>query len=242
MLNKEDIVMEKKIRKTNGVEILHRRYVGEDAERKASLQEERVNAEVAQTIYELRKDAGLTQKALADLVGTTQSVISRLEDADYEGHSLSMLNRIAKSLNRRVAIHLKADDSKRGTIRYVFREVLRGLRRKQGLTPEELAAKLDLLRDEIIAMERQDDYRPTPLTLFKLSKFYRVSQRNLAILAGAITDVPREFQQEVSKFAAKSESFSKLSQGEQQILDEFVKFLKTLGKDDNGPEDTSRDR
>lgn len=226
--------MEKKIRRTNGVEILHRRYVGDDAERKASLQEERVNAGVAQTIYELRKEAGLTQKALADLVGTTQSVISRLEDADYEGHSLSMLNRIAKSLNQRMVVHIKEKDSNRGTIRYVFREVVRGLRRRQGLTPDELAAKLGLDRDEIIAMERQDDYRPTPLTLFKLSKFYGISQRNLAILAGALFDVSREFQQEVSKFAAQSESFAKLTKEEQQILDQFINFLKSEAKTNDG--------
>ena len=48
----------------------------------------------------------MTQKQLAELVGTTQSVISRLEDADYEGHSLSMVNRIAKALDRRLIIQL----------------------------------------------------------------------------------------------------------------------------------------
>ena len=37
-------------------------------------------------------------------MGTTQSVISRLEDADYEGHSLAMLNRIAAAVERRVEI------------------------------------------------------------------------------------------------------------------------------------------
>jgi predicted transcriptional regulator len=37
-------------------------------------------------------------------VGTTQSVISRLEDADYEGHSLAMLNRIAAAVERHVEI------------------------------------------------------------------------------------------------------------------------------------------
>ena len=42
-----------------------------------------------------RTEAGLSQKELAEMIGTTQSVISRLEDADYEGHSLSMLSRIA---------------------------------------------------------------------------------------------------------------------------------------------------
>ena len=231
--------MEKETRKRrNGVEILHRRYVGEDADRKASLQEERLHAEVAQSIYELRIDAGLTQKALADLIGTTQSVISRLEDADYEGHSLSILGRIAKALNRAVVLGMPSKDPSRRVIRYAFREALRGLRQKKGLTVDQLASKLDLDKDEIITMERHDDYRPSPLTLFKLSKFYGIPQQKLAILAGAISNVPAEFQSEVSKFAAKSESFSKLTQEEQQILDEFIKFLKTLGEDDNGTQDT----
>lgn len=70
----------------------------------AMLEEERANAEIGRKIYELRTRAGLTQKELADLVGTTASVICRLEDADYEGHSLSMLRRIAAALNRRVEI------------------------------------------------------------------------------------------------------------------------------------------
>ncbi len=60
--------------------------------------------EVAQKIYQLRQDAGLSQAELARRVGTTQSVISRLEDADYEGHSLAMLNRIAAAVERRVEI------------------------------------------------------------------------------------------------------------------------------------------
>ena len=100
--------MAKKKAIRDAVEILHRRYVGDDPERKASLQEERVNAEVARTIYELRKQAGLSQKELANRVGTTQSVISRLEDDDYEGHSLRMLNRIAKALKSRVTVRLTA--------------------------------------------------------------------------------------------------------------------------------------
>ena len=51
--------MKRERHKTNAVEILHRRYVGDDAKRKASLQAERVNAEVARMIYELRKDITL---------------------------------------------------------------------------------------------------------------------------------------------------------------------------------------
>ncbi|RJR47370.1 MAG: helix-turn-helix domain-containing protein [Deltaproteobacteria bacterium] len=86
----------------NAVNILHRRYIGDDRERRRSLEAERLHAQVARTIYDLRKQAGLTQKELARLIGTTQSVISRLEDAGYEGHSLSMLSRIAAALGQRL--------------------------------------------------------------------------------------------------------------------------------------------
>ncbi len=54
--------------------------------------------------HELRAAAALTQTRLARLIGTTASVICRLEDADYEGHSLVMLRRIAAALNQRVEI------------------------------------------------------------------------------------------------------------------------------------------
>jgi predicted transcriptional regulator len=48
----------------------------------------------------------LTQQQLADRIGTKQSVIARLEDAAYEGHSLSMLQRITRAFNQRLEIHL----------------------------------------------------------------------------------------------------------------------------------------
>lgn len=65
-----------------------------------------VNAEVAQLIYATRTQAGLTQQDLADLIGIQQPIIAQLEDADYAEHSLSMLQRIAQVLNRRVEITL----------------------------------------------------------------------------------------------------------------------------------------
>ena len=43
--------MKKERKTTDAVSILHRRYIGDDAERKASLQKERVNGEVARMIY-----------------------------------------------------------------------------------------------------------------------------------------------------------------------------------------------
>ena len=89
---------------TDAVDILHRRYFDGRPERLAELEEARASAEVARQIHELRTQAGLTQKELAKLVGTSHSVISRLEDDDYQGHSLAMLRRIAAALGRRVEI------------------------------------------------------------------------------------------------------------------------------------------
>ena len=77
---------------------------GHDPKRQQAFEEAVANREVAQRIYELREQAGLSQTELARRVGTTQSVISRLEDADYEGHSLALLNRIAAAVERRVDI------------------------------------------------------------------------------------------------------------------------------------------
>lgn len=95
----------------NAVKILHRRYIKEQPERKASIQQERINAQVAQLIYDLRKEAGISQSQLAEMIGTTQSVISRLEDVDYEGHSFSMLEKITRALNRRVRIEAVNENS-----------------------------------------------------------------------------------------------------------------------------------
>ena len=96
--------MRKREPTTDGEEIIHRLFFEGKPEMLALLEEERVNADIAQIIYDLRKEASLTQHELADLIGTKQAVIARLEDADYEGHSLSMLRRIAAALNKKVKI------------------------------------------------------------------------------------------------------------------------------------------
>ncbi len=90
--------------RSRGLQALIDRHIGDDPERIASYERARANAEVAQAIYDLRTEARLSQRALAERVGTTASVICRLEDADYDGHSLSMLRRIAAALGHRVTI------------------------------------------------------------------------------------------------------------------------------------------
>ena len=102
-------VQKKAMAKTrNALKILDR-ITGDDPELQALIEEESLNAQVARMIYDARTQAGLTQQELAHLVGTKQPVIARLEDADYDGHSLSMLQRIASALHKRLAIQLVPD-------------------------------------------------------------------------------------------------------------------------------------
>lgn len=218
--------MKEEKKTANAVKILHHRYIKDQPERKAAIQEERVNAQVAQLIYDLRKDAGLSQKQLADMIGTTQSVISRLEDSDYEGHSLSMLEKITKTLNRQVRIETVSDDSRNIHIRRAFQMLIRLLRKKSGFDQEQFADKLGVNEDYVIELEQNISHRPTPLILYKLSQIFRIPHQKLNLLAGAIKDIPEDLQIQASQFAAQSDSFAKLTDDEKKLVDEFVKFLR----------------
>lgn len=79
-------------------------------DREARIDAYSLDFEVAQLVYDLRTEAGLTQAQLAERIGTQASAISRLEDADYEGHSISMLRRIARALGKRVVLGVVKDD------------------------------------------------------------------------------------------------------------------------------------
>lgn len=95
-----------KMAKTNDALKILKRMTADDPEIEEMVRESSLNAELAQLIYTARTQAGLTQQQLADRIGTKQSVIARLEDADYAGHSLSMLYKIAQALNQRLEVHL----------------------------------------------------------------------------------------------------------------------------------------
>ena len=69
--------------------------------------------EVAMQLAALRKESGLSQKELANLLGTSQQQISRLESPGYEGHSLSMIRRVADALGATVRIRIEKDVSPR---------------------------------------------------------------------------------------------------------------------------------
>ena len=99
--------MTKKKTTTDAVEILHRRFVENDPEMQEALNEVRADHRIAKAIMDLRGKLGLSQKKFADLVGTTGAVISRLEDADFEGNAMNMLEHIAAAVKHKLALDIR---------------------------------------------------------------------------------------------------------------------------------------
>jgi ribosome-binding protein aMBF1 (putative translation factor) len=97
---------------TDALQILER-MIGDDADMRQMIAEETLKAQVARMIAEARTAAGLTQQALAARVGTTPSVIARLEDANMDSNALFLLHRIAAALGHTLDICLVPDSAHR---------------------------------------------------------------------------------------------------------------------------------
>lgn len=84
------------------------RYLERELKKDPSLREEikkaGVAVEISMQLYSIRKKRGFTQKKLAELAGIKQSNVARLENASYEGYSLSTLKKIAKALKANLNI------------------------------------------------------------------------------------------------------------------------------------------
>ena len=97
---------------TSAVEILDR-LDGDNPALQSLIEEEEFAARVAQLAYDARMEAGLSQEELARRVGAEPSMIAQLEDADYPGSALSLLQRIANTLGK--CIDLRLIDQERRT-------------------------------------------------------------------------------------------------------------------------------
>jgi len=76
--------------------------------------------DVAIQLTQLRRRTGMSQKELAKRVGTSQQQISRLESPSYEGHTLSMLRRVAEVLGAKVRVEIEKD--KHSDVEEIFHE------------------------------------------------------------------------------------------------------------------------
>jgi len=82
----------------DAVQYLHDHYVKGDPEMEDLLEKAREAGNVARKIFQMRTQMGYSQEQLAEKIGTSPSTISRLENADYLGHSLQTLRRVADAL------------------------------------------------------------------------------------------------------------------------------------------------
>jgi transcriptional regulator with XRE-family HTH domain len=103
-------------------------WIGDDKGFRREIAESALHNAAAQLVYDARSSLGWTQAQLAQRVGSRQSVISRIEDSDYHGHSLSMLQRIAFEMGLEVDIRFRKN-----------RQVL-------GALPKSMAAELSAER------------------------------------------------------------------------------------------------
>lgn len=106
----------KKKKTSDAVTILHQRYIKGDAKRLDAIEAERERIQIAQQIYDMRQERGLTQKQLAEIMGTTQSVISRLENTDYESERLETLHKIAAALECHLEVRFVPKSESTSTI------------------------------------------------------------------------------------------------------------------------------
>lgn len=87
-----------KNRTTSAQKIMRRRFENGSPERVAEREKAGREMALGMKIRQLREEAGWTQQQLADKIGTQPSAISRIEDADYDSHTVSLLERVAEAL------------------------------------------------------------------------------------------------------------------------------------------------
>ncbi len=97
--------MKKRKFKSGALQHAYNRYIGDDPKRIESFEAELLNAHIAKQLHNLRVEQGVSQRALADRIGTSPSAISRLENIHYQGHSLSMLQRVAAALGSGIEVN-----------------------------------------------------------------------------------------------------------------------------------------
>jgi DNA-binding XRE family transcriptional regulator len=88
---------------TDAVEII-RHKLAKDPKLALLVEQERQQLGLAEKIQNMRKEGGLSQKELAERIGTTQSAISRLERGDYARLSVSTLLKISLALDYHVRL------------------------------------------------------------------------------------------------------------------------------------------
>ena len=96
---------------SDALEILDRRFGAQDPNWQRDVRQAEAEIAVGQQIRALRKKRGLSQAQLAQLADTSVPAISRIENADYDGHSLKVLRKLARLMDARLHVSFEATES-----------------------------------------------------------------------------------------------------------------------------------
>lgn len=107
----------------------------------------------------------------------------------------------------------------------VLAALLRQLRRRDDMDVSRLAAELRVPEDELRAIEADQGFVPKPRTIHQIARYYKISARALLKLSPAAAERDPNLDEVAVRFAASSESLSKLSRDERKKLNEFIKVL-----------------
>ena len=94
---------------TDAVEILDRLFFAGKPHRQAALAKARRAADIAQVVYDLRRERKLTQRGFARLTGLKRNAIRALEAADYHGNPEKALAQIQRAVNEQIIAALEAE-------------------------------------------------------------------------------------------------------------------------------------
>jgi len=103
--------------------------------------------------------------------------------------------------------------------------LLQLLRRERRLSLELLAQKADVDLAELVKIETDESFKPTPRTVHQLAAFFKLPAKKLMALAGLLQIKDYNLQQASVRFAARSEPVEDVTPEEHAALEEYVKFL-----------------
>lgn len=107
----------------------------------------------------------------------------------------------------------------------VFGRFVELMRRRHGLTMEQLAEDADIEVSDLVEIEVDTRHKPEPRTVYQLAHFFKVPEKNLMQVAGLTVHRDSHLAQEGMKFAARSDPIAQLSQEERAALEAFVNIL-----------------
>jgi len=146
-------------------------------------------------------------------------------DLAASGESLEELASSARSVVQRALASASARTSAVSDLHRGLGALIQMLRRRDQLTDADLAEAAIVDLTELQAIESDPTVAPHPRTIHQLASYFKLPQRSLLVLSGAL-EVGHEVRDEAVRFAAKSTGMSKLSREEKKLLGEFVRFLR----------------